>query len=79
MSKVTSLEKAISVIKSGDNIGINSFFTIANPINLLEKLNERIQHKHDLKDLSVYMTAPMATGTKTSRRKDFSRPTLSKR
>lgn len=59
MSKVTSLEKAISVIKSGDNIGINSFFTIANPINLLEKLNERIQHKHDLKDLSVYMTAPM--------------------
>ena len=38
MSKVVSIEKAISVIKSGDSIGINTFFTIGNPINLLEKL-----------------------------------------
>ena len=75
MSKVTSLEKAISVIKSGDNIGINSFFTIANPINLLEKLNERIQHKHDLKDLSVYMTAPMGNWDENF----AAEPTLSKR
>ena len=59
MSKVVSIEKAISVIKSGDSIGINTFFTIGNPINLLEKLNERILKKHDLKDLSLYLSAPM--------------------
>lgn len=59
MSKVISIEKAINSIKSGDNIGVNAFFTIGNPVNLLERLNDRIIKHNDLKDLSIYLSAPL--------------------
>jgi len=58
MSKVVSIEKAIKTIKNGDNIGINSFFTFGNPVNLMEKLYDRVVKNGDIKDLSFYLSSP---------------------
>ena len=58
MSKVISIENAISTIKSGDTIGINSFFRFGNPVNLMQKLYERVIKKNDLSDLSLYLSSP---------------------
>ena len=58
MSKVISIEKAINTIKSGDTIGVNSFFSFGNPVNLMQKLYERVIKKNDLENLSMYLSSP---------------------
>ena len=58
MAKFVTAREAIESVESGDMLMVNSFFTTANPQQLLVALNRRIEEKDDLRDLSIFCPGP---------------------
>lgn len=54
VNKIMSMEEAISLVKDGDTIWINSFAAVASPVNLNIALTERFRETGHPRHLSVY-------------------------
>ena len=65
MAKFVTAIEALSCVKSGDTLMVNSFFTIANPQELLVALNTHIEKKSNIKDLTVYCPGPFGNWDET--------------
>ena len=53
-SKIVSIEEAVSLIKDGDTLWINSFAAVASPIDLNKALTRRFRETGHPRHLSVY-------------------------
>ena len=53
-SKIMTMDEAISLVKDGDTIWINSFGAIASPVNLNRALTRRFRETGSPRHLSVY-------------------------
>ena len=54
VNKIVSMEDAISLVKDGDTIWVNSFAAVASPVNLNIALTERFRKTGHPRHLSVY-------------------------
>ncbi|MDL2273788.1 propionate CoA-transferase [Oscillospiraceae bacterium OttesenSCG-928-G22] len=57
MTKIMSLDDAVSLIRDGDTIWINAFLAISNPIDLTSALSRRVAAGNGPQNLTVYCSA----------------------
>ncbi len=57
MEKIRTLDEAISLIKDGDCVGVNSFLALANPVQLHEGIAKRFRETGSPKNLTVFCSA----------------------
>lgn len=57
MPEFVSAREAVACIKNGDFIGVNTFLTLINPVQLLTALAERFEQTGEPRDLTMYCEA----------------------
>ena len=62
MFRIMTADEAISLIRDGDCICVNSFVGIENPVELHEALYRRYQQTHSPKHLTIVSSAGVDSG-----------------
>lgn len=67
MPQYVTPQEAVSIIKSGDMVGVNAFLALVNPADLIGELGKRFEKTGEPKDLSIYCSTGFGSWTTNSR------------